>query len=116
MANTPALTIDHSLCDPIGCGIGALGDCIIKDPLDRLAVLLQALVEEAEVADGGRIGECPAVFRWWCWGGMTADTRDGRIELVVRAGGGETVLLSHDAVCLADVGREELVQPDLYGS
>jgi hypothetical protein len=26
------------------------------------------------------------------------------------------VLLSHDAVCLADVGREELVQPDLYGS
>jgi hypothetical protein len=26
------------------------------------------------------------------------------------------VLLSHDAVCLADVGREELVQPDLYAS
>jgi hypothetical protein len=25
------------------------------------------------------------------------------------------MLLSHDAVCLADVGREEFVQPDLYG-
>ena len=45
-----------------------------------------------------------------------ACTRDGRFELVVRAERGETVLLSHDAVCLADVGREELVQPDLYGS
>ena len=43
-------------------------------------------------------------------------TRDGGIELIVRAERGETVLLSHDAVCLADVGREELVQPDLYSS
>ena len=43
-------------------------------------------------------------------------TPDSRIELVVRADGGETVLLSHDAVCLADIRREEPVQPDLYGS
>ena len=43
-------------------------------------------------------------------------TPDGRLELVVRADGGETVLLPHDAVCLADVRREEPVQPDLYGS
>ena len=43
-------------------------------------------------------------------------TPDGHIELVVRADGGETVLLSHDAVYLADVRREQLVQPDLYGS
>jgi hypothetical protein len=41
---------------------------------------------------------------------------DGRIELVVEAEGGETVLLSHDAICLADVRREELVQPDLHAS
>jgi len=67
------------------------------------------------MADGGRIGECPAGFRWWRWRRMTG-TPDGRIELVVKADGGETVLLSHDAVCLADVRREEHVQPDLYGS
>jgi len=67
------------------------------------------------MADGGRIGERPAGFRWGCWRGMTR-TRDGRIELVVTAEGEETVLLSHDAVCLVDVGREELVQPDLYAS
>lgn len=115
MANTPALTVDYSLCDPKWCGAVVLGDGTIKDPLDRLVVLLQALVEQAKMADGGRIGECPAGFRRRCWRRMTR-TRDGRFELVVRAEGGETVLLSHDAVCLADVGREELVQPDLYGS
>lgn len=108
MADTPAVTVDHSLCDPKRCGIGTLGDCIVKDPLDRFVVLLQALVEQAEMADGGRIGECPAGFWWWRWRAVTRTT-DGRIELVVRADGGETVLLSHDAVCLADVGREELV-------
>lgn len=115
MANAPALAIDHSLGDPKRCGAGALSDGIIKDPLDRLVVLLQALIEQAKMADGGRIGKCPAGFRWRCWRRMTC-TRDGRIELVVTADGGETVLLSHDAVCLADVGRKELVQPDLYGS
>ena len=82
-----------------------------------LLILLQALVEQAQMADGGRIVECPAGFRWWCRRRMTRTrTPDGRIELVVRADGGETVLLSHDAVCLADVRREQLVQPDLYGS
>jgi len=45
--DTPALTVYHSLCDPKRCGIGALGDGIVKDPLDRLVVLLQALVEQA---------------------------------------------------------------------
>ena len=85
MADAPALAVDHGLCDPKRSGIGALGDCIIKDPLNWLVVLLQALVEEAEVADGGRIGERPAGFWWWRWRAM-ARTRDGRIELVVRAG------------------------------
>ena len=53
MADTPALTVYHSLCDPKRCGIGALSDGIVKDPLDRLVVLLQALVEQAEMTDGG---------------------------------------------------------------
>lgn len=112
LANTPALTIDESLGNPKRRGIAAFGDSIIKDPLDRLAMLLQALVEQAKVAEGGRGGECPAGLRRWCWRRMT---RDGRIELVVKTNGGEAVLLPYDAVCLAHVGREELIQPILYG-
>src|SRR6266566_10101533 len=46
MADTPTQTVYHSLCDPKRCSIGALGDGIVKDPLDRLVVLLQALVEQ----------------------------------------------------------------------
>lgn len=47
MADAPALTVHDSLRDPKRCGVGALGDGIVKDPLDRLVVLLQALVEQA---------------------------------------------------------------------
>src|SRR5216684_528651 len=104
--NTPALAIDDSLGDPTRCSIVALGDGTIKYPLDRLVVLLQALIEQAKMTDGGRIGECPARLRWWCWRRMTSD---GRFELVVRADRGKAVLLADDAVCLAHVGREELV-------
>ncbi len=81
-ASTPALTIDYSLGDPTRRGTGALGDGTVKDPLDRLVVLLQALVEEAEMALGSRIGGCPAALRWWCRRRMVR-TRDGSFELVV---------------------------------
>ena len=111
MTNTPALTIDESLGNPKRCGIAAFSDSIVKDPLDRLAMLLQALVEQAEMAERGRVGDCPAGLRRWCWRRMAPDRR---IELVVKTNGGEAVLLAHDAVRLTHVRREELVQPSLY--
>lgn len=40
--------------------------------------------------------------------------RDGCVQFVVGADREKAVLLTHDAVCLAHVGREELVQPDPY--
>ena len=86
MTDTPALTVDYGPCNPIGCSIGALGDYIFTIPLNRLVVLLQALVEQAEVVNGGRIG-CPVGFRWWCRNNKT------RRMLLVRADGKETMLL-----------------------
>lgn len=108
----PANAIDHRPGGPERSGLGALRDGIVEDPLDRFVMLLQALVEQAEMAKHGGVGEHPAGLWRWRWRRVSG--RDGCVQFVVGAGREKAVLLTHDAVCLAHVGREELVQPDPY--
>ena len=105
-AISPTIAIDESPGGPERRGLGALGDGVIEDPLDGLVKLLQALVEKAEVAKRGRVGEHLAGL----WRGRRGrGCRDGRVQLVVKTDGLETVLLAYDAVCFAHVRREEQV-------
>lgn len=105
----PAIAINESPGDPERCSLGALGDGIVEDPLNGLVILLQALVEKAEVTKRGRVGK----HRAGLWRGRRGrGRRDGRVQLVVETDGLEAVLLAYDAVCFTHVRREELVQPN----
>jgi len=107
----PAIAVNESPGGPERCSLGALGDGIVEDPLDGLVKLLQALVEQAEVAKRGRVGEHHAGL----WRGRRGrGRRDGRVQLVVETDGLEAVLLAYDAVRFAHVRHEELVQPNLH--
>ena len=108
----PANVVDHRPGSPERSGFGALRDGIVEDPLDRFVILLQALVEQAEMAERAGAGEHPAGLWRWRWRRVSG--RDGGVQFVVGADREKAVLLTHDAVCLAHVGREELVQPDPY--
>jgi len=46
MADTPAMAIDIAFATQNGVALVALGDGTVKDPLDRLVVLLQRWLEE----------------------------------------------------------------------
>ena len=110
-AISPAIAVDESPGGPEWRGLGALGDGIVEDPLDGLVELLQALVEQAEVTERGRVGEHLAGL----WrGGRGRGSCDGRVQLIVGAGRLEAVLLAYDTVRFAHVRREELVQPNFH--
>ena len=110
-AVAPALAIDLSPGGPDGGGSIALGDGIVEDPLDRLVLLLQALVEQAEVTErGGGHAVDPELRRRRRRRPACASHR---LQLAIDADGRQAVLLTHDAVRLAYVWRKELVQPGL---
>jgi hypothetical protein len=111
-AISPANAIDHRPGGPERSGFSALRYGIVEDPLDRFVMLLQALVEQAEMAERGGVGEHPAGLWRWRWRRVSG--RDGCVQFVVGADREKAVLLTHDAVCFAHVRREELVQPDPY--
>lgn len=105
--------VDESLGGPVGRRLGAVGGSVVKDPLDRLALLLQTLIEQTEVAECGGGGERPAGLggrRWRCV------RHDGGLQLVIGAEGAQAVLLAHDAIRLVNVGPEELFEPSLHGN
>lgn len=110
-ANSPAIAVYEGPCSPERRGFGTLCDGIVEDPLDRFVVLLQALVEQAEMAECGRVGEHLAGL--WRWR-RRRGSHDGIVQLVVEADGEKAVLLAHDAVRLVHVWREEPVQPGPY--
>lgn len=100
---SPADPVNESLGGPERRRLGTLGDGVVKDPLDRLVLLLQALVEQAEVAKRGGVGQRPAGLGGRGWRSVGCD---GRVQLVVGAEGEQAVLLAHDAVRVAHVRRE----------
>ena len=112
-ALTPRDAIDESLGGPVGRRLGDVGGSVVKDPLDRLVLLLQTLVKQTEVAevrDGERRPAGLGGRRWRCM------RHDGGLQLVVGAEGAQAVLLAHDAIRLVNVGPEELVEPCLHGN
>ena len=67
----PTVAVDEGTGGPERRRLAALRDGVVKDPLDRLVELLQALVEEAEVAERRRraaVGRRPARLGWGCRG------------------------------------------------
>jgi hypothetical protein len=112
-ALTPRDAVDESLGGPVGGRLGAVGGSVIKDPLDRLVLLLQTLVEQTEVTevrDGERRPAGLGGRRWRCV------RHDGGLQLVVGAEGAQAMLLAHDAIRLMNVGPEELAKPCLHGN
>ena len=112
-AIAPAGATDKGLGSPHWRGPVALRDGIIEDPLNRQTLLLQALVEQAEMTERGSGHPHPGCLRrrrrrlGACAGHS--------LQLVADADRRQAVLLAHDAVCLFHVRREELVQPGLRG-
>jgi hypothetical protein len=83
-ADAPAITVDEGPGGPERRGFGALGDGVVEHPLDGFVLLLQALVEQSEMAERGGVGEGPATL----WGRRRGRVgRDCGLQLVSRAKG-----------------------------